>query len=126
MKFTPVVLLLATLVAALPEPAPAPEALAEPEPVPEPKTAVSTLPILPPVDLPNPLSLLTVFGVCITGCIEKSIVIKTDCAKTPTAKCVCPSIKEVLIDSSTCFKTCKPNNLLVLAAVACKLKGIDI
>ncbi|KAF7538479.1 hypothetical protein G7054_g2853 [Neopestalotiopsis clavispora] len=105
MKFTPVIILLAnlaTLGSALPEPAPAPA----------PTSAVVTIPILPPVDLPNPLSLLTVFGTCITACIEKSILTETDCAQTPTAKCVCPSIKEVLIMASPCFKTCKPNNLL--------------
>lgn len=158
MKFAPVLLLLAnaaTLGSALPEPAPAPapEALPEPEPMPEAKAVGSTIPILPPVDLPNPMSLLTVFGTCITGCVEMSIAKYTSCANTPTAKCVCPNVKTVLIQASPCFKTCKPDNLLgelpsceqqtlhtrfttliltllspaqsmVLAAVACKIKGV--
>ncbi|KAI4592314.1 hypothetical protein KJ359_011373 [Pestalotiopsis sp. 9143b] len=138
MKFTPVLFLLlgnmATLGSALPEPAPfpvpapAPEPIAQAKPVPTAKVIGAVIPILPPVDLPNPLSLLTLFGTCVTGCVEVSIAKYTSCVATPTTICVCPHMKNVLAQAAPCFKTCNPNNLLsqsiVLAAVACKIKGV--
>lgn len=112
MKFAPALLVVGT-VAAL--------GLALPEPVriPDPefaglgaRAASQPIGILPPVNIPNPLSLLTLFGTCITTCIEASIVKYTDCDGTPTSQCVCPHIKSVLIQASPCLKTCIPSNQL--------------
>lgn len=68
---------------------------------------VNTLPALPGLNIPDPLALLTFLGSCPVRCIEQSIGKVTNCtADTASARCVCPSIKPVLVDASTCIYQC--------------------